>query len=329
MDIKMSRHPYLIDLNDPNDWLYPIQLKNPDGGVGEDQRTIFMPEGEGRLFCVTDSVMHASPDRDHLMFHEHTVGWEVFFVDSGGMDIYMNGKMAYIEPGSILFIQPYEAHGMFFRADVKYRGFFHHLSNSDNSSTLGMLRARDPDFMDDPEFPKELFAHGDFGLREPPVDFVEVSPERHPNIRHRSRPMAAYELDGVTMKMITARWENGGSLELWCAEMKKGFWAQWDPYPTAREMYYITSGEVKFKVMDEEFVAKAENIVNIPRCAAHSLEALTDAVVYDVGGLPRWYAFFQDRASVKKLDPERWAKPETVEELKKKFGIQIKAYGVK
>ena len=30
------RHPYLVDLNNPNDWLYPIELIGPDGHKGED-----------------------------------------------------------------------------------------------------------------------------------------------------------------------------------------------------------------------------------------------------------------------------------------------------
>jgi len=90
-------------------------------------------------------------------------------------------------------------------------------------------------------------------------------------------------------------------------------------------MYYIREGEVKFKIYNEEFTAKSECIVRIPSFAHYTAEALVDSDVYDVGGLPRWYAYLQDRESIMTLDPDRWAKPETKAELKKKFNVEIKS----
>jgi len=319
--------PYLIDLMNPDDWLYPITLVGPDGTVGEHQRTIFMPEGADRLFCVTDSVMHANqgdPNEPITFCHEHKIGYEIFFVDSGSMDIIANGLRSRLSPGDILFLQPYVAHSMFFFEDVKYRGFFHHLSNSDAAADLAPLRAFDPDYAKDPEFPG-IFKHPDMGFREPEVDFKVVPASENPVVRHKDRPLAAFSYKGITAKMLTGRWENQGSLEMWCFELSKGTEVESNRYLMQRQMYYVTSGEVKFKIFDQEFVAKAENIVNIPSFARFKAEALTDAVVYDVGGLPRWYAYFKDRASIMKLDPERWEKPETKTELQKKYGIEIKS----
>ena len=254
----------------------------------------------------------------------------MFFVDSGGMDVYINGQIAYIKPGSILFLQPYQAHGMFFHADTKYRGFFHDLPYNEEGEAGMLLRQHSPDFMNDPAFPKEIMPKGDHFLRELPYDFKKVQTEECLPIRHRERPMARFDLPGAAMKMLAGRWENGGLCELWCFEMSKGFFAKSYPYPGNADLYYVTGGEVKFKVYDEEFTAREEHLVKIPRYAPRSFEVTSDgAVMYDVGGLPRWYAYLSDRESVLALDPERAAKPETLDELRKTFGVPYREFGVK
>ncbi|NLO47576.1 MAG: cupin domain-containing protein [Clostridiales bacterium] len=324
------KHPYLIDLNDRENWLYPIELFGPDGHKGEDQRTINMPEGPHKELCVTDSVMYPgkSSKPSELHCHEHRIGYEDFFVDSGGLDLYINGKKTYVAPGNIIHLQPYEAHGMNFRAPTKYRGFFHDLGNSDNSPVIAILRAKKPNAMQDPNFTKYMMGPGDIYMREAP-EWVEVPPEQCPNVRNISRPMAEFKLDGATMKMITARWENGGVNELWGVEMEPGFYAEWVEYPLETEMYYVTAGEVEFTVYDETFVAYPECVVKIPKFASHSIVAKSNAVMYDIAGKTRWYAFLQDRSSILYYEPERAKKPETMAALKEKFGCMIKKIGRK
>ena len=323
------KHPYLIDLNNSENWLYPIELVGADGVKGEDQRTINMGVGEHRLFHVTDSVMYPHAVGGPVFYHEHHVGFEIFFVDSGGLDLYANDTKAYVPPGSILFLQPYVAHAMAIREPTKFRGFFHDLKQSDNAPELAILRANRPEFERNADFLRDfVFINFDSGSREMP-DFKEIPVEQMSAVRNIERPMAAYELEGVTMKMLTARWENNGVCELWAAEMKAGFKAEWVEFPNEMEMYYVTAGEVKFKVFDDEFIAYPECVVKIPKFASHSITALTDSVMYDIGGQTRWQALLQDRASILKFDPERAAKPETMEELKTKFKCQIKSFGMK
>lgn len=325
----MGKVQYLYDLNDKANWLAPISVKTPDGYVVEDQHTVLMPEGPRRHLTMTDSVMHTTrPDADPH-FHEHATGYEVFFVDGGGMDVYINRQKAYIKPGSILFLQPYQAHGMFFHADTKYRGFFHDMPYGEEGDAGSLLREHFPNFMEDPDFPKEILPKGDFFLREPPVNYVEVPPEQCQPIRHRDRPMGAYELPGITMKMLTGRWENSGLCELWCFEMKSGFHAQSYPFPANTDLYYITEGEVKFKVYDEEFTAKAEHLVKIPMYAPRSFDAVKDSVMYDVGGSPRWDAYLADRESILAREPERAKDPAVLDGLRKKHGIHYSEFGTK
>ena len=320
---------YLYDLNDPKNFIWPLELKNPDGYIGEHQHTVLFPEGPRKHFCMTDSVMHATQPDKGVHFHEHIVGYETFFVDSGGMDIYITGKKAFIEPGSVLFIQPFQAHGMNFHEDVKYRGFFHDLPYAEGGDGARMLRTTNPDFMNDPEFPKATAQANDFAFREPPYNFKEVPPEECEPIRHRNRPMAQFELDGATFKMLTGRWENAWLCELWCFEMKAGFCGESYKYPVNQDLFYLTSGKVKFKVYDEEFIATEECLIKIPLHAPRSFEVLEDAVMYDVGGLARWNDYLTDRESVLALDPERAAKPETLDEMRKRFGVVYKTLGMK
>ena len=164
----------------------------------------------------------------------------------------------------------------------------------------------------------------DFINREPAYNYKEVPPEECSCIRHKDRPMARFELEGCIAKMITARWESSGLCEMWCFEMKKGFSAESYKYPKITDLYYVTEGEIKFKVYDEEFVAKPECVVKIPRFAPRSFEALTDAVLYDVGGMPMWYGYFLDRDSILGLDPDRAKDPQTWDDLRKKHNIHYK-----
>jgi hypothetical protein len=320
---------YLYDLNDPKNFIWPLELKSPDGYIGEHQHTVLFPEEPHRHFCMTDSVMHTTRPNNGLHFHEHIVGYETFFVDSGSMDIYITGKKAPIKPGSVLFIQPFQAHGMFFHEDVKYRGFFHDLPYAEGGEAAKLMRLANPDFLNDPEFPKDKAPLNDFAFREPPHNFKEVPAEECTPIRHRERPMAQFELDGATFKMLTGRWENAGLCELWCFEMKKGFYAESYKYPVNQDLFYLTEGKVKFKCYDEEFVAHKECLIKLPKFAPRSFEVLEDAVMYDVGGLPRWNDYLADRESVLALDPERAAKPETLDDMRKRFGVHYKVFGVR
>ena len=324
------KHPYLIDLNDSDNWLYGIELFGPNGHKGEDQRTINMGEGEHRLYHVTDSVMYPrSDDSAPVFFHEHYIGYEIFFVDSGGMDLYVDDVRTYVPPGSIVHLQPFRAHAMTFRAPTKFRGFFHDLTQSDNAPELAVLRANRPEVEKDPTFLRDfVFGSFDSGNREQPI-WKEVPAEQVSAVRSIKRPMATFELNGVTMKMITARWENGGVTEMWAAEMDAGFHAESVDYPMDRAMFYITDGEVKFKVYDEEFTATSECVVKLPKFACYSITALTDAVMYDVGGQTRWYALLQDRAAILKYDRDRAKDPETLKALKARFKCQIRTYGSK
>ncbi|MDR1589634.1 MAG: cupin domain-containing protein [Oscillospiraceae bacterium] len=319
------KNNYLIDITDKENWLFPTNGYDQEGDVQEEQRTISMPEGPHKLYCFTDSLMHPakSTDPDGPVFlHEHHEGYETFFVESGGLDFYIDGKYCAVKPGSVIHIQPYQAHGMIFRDYTIYRGIFHDWNCADDSVATSLLERHYPDAKKDPVFFDLLIKNIDMYMRER-ADFEPAAPEDVNPVRDPGKPLARFELDGVTMKMLTARWENGGIKELWRAEMKKGFTAKWESYPTVQDLFYINKGLVRFKVYDEEFTAGENCLVKIPKYAPHSFIVEQDAVMYDVGGQTEWYSLLQDYTSIKCFDPEKAKNPEAIAALKAKFGCKV------
>ena len=317
----------LIDLNDKKNWLYEsTSPPSPSGAIVEENRVVLMPEGEHRLFAFTDAVMHHIPD-GKIGEHEHHEGYETFFVDSGSMAFYSFGEYCELTKGDFVHIQPYVTHGMDFHEDVRYRGIFQDWATIDYFDESFALRKVYPDA------PARMMEQGvslgsyDFHVREK-TNYVKVAPEKINAVRNPSRPLKEFKYDGVTMKMMVGRWECGGVREIWRAEMKKGFHAQWDDFPIVPELFYVTEGEVKFKVYEEEFTAHTDCLVKIPRLAPRSLTALSDAAMYDIGGLPCWYGFIHDYTSMLELDPQRAKDPDVIKKLKDKTNVYIKSIGM-
>jgi quercetin dioxygenase-like cupin family protein len=320
---------YLTELNNnPEAWKNTAKSRKPDGTVTSEVASIIPGEGPRNMFWMLDTVMYAAqkgtnPDLEHMP-HEHRKGYETFFIDSGKMWLYINGQKCMLTQGDILHLQAGQIHGMSFIEDVKYRGIYHDYIYSPDLGPFGKAKEYAPN---DPELNK-LMPAMDYIHHERTL-FKEVPVEQCTAVRNPKRPLAEYKLNGVTMKILIQRWENAGVNELCCAVMEPGFTAEWVKYPTNHEQFYIRNGSVKFKVFDEEFVAPPESIVDIPKFAPHSLEALTKAEVYDLGGLTLWSSFLHDYMSIKTYDPERFAKPETISELKAKFDCQIQCIGMK
>jgi hypothetical protein len=105
--------------------------------------------------------------------------------------------------------------------------------------------------------------------------------------------------------------------------MGKGYTAKSDKYLNHSELYYVTAGQVKFNIWGDDYIAGSECVVKVPALANFTITALTDAVMYDVGGASRWHAYMYDRASILQYDPERAKDPATFAALREKFGIQL------
>ena len=130
------------------------------------------------------------------------------------------------------------------------------------------------------------------------------------------------------MRIIVERWENGGTKEMACAVMEKGFTAEWEKYPRLRELFYLRSGRIKFNVMGREFTADDECVIDLPRFAPRSMEVLEHSELFDLGGQSYWSLFLSNYDSVRTRTPARLENG-GLDALKDKFNIPVKSIGMK
>jgi len=329
--IKVNVPRYLIDLNNPEHWLYTASppISRADGRPSEEMAVFIRPDDSGqKLFAMTDSIMYKSDPATFVMRpHEHHIGYETWFLDSGSADLYVNGQVTRLEPGSLYHMQPYMLHSMFMHEDVKFRGFFQHWSGTDNVPITQLMEHYQPGLK------AKYWEAGLQGLVSDhyiheSFDCVRVSNEEMSALRHPDRPLAKFELDGVTVKLMVGRWECAGVREINYFEFKEGFKAETVEFPLYRELYYVREGKIKFKIFSDEFIAYKDCLVDIPKYIAHSIEALTDSAMYDMGGMTCWYNFLYDYTTILKKYPERANDPAEIETVKKTNGCQIKSFGL-
>lgn len=321
---------YLHDLKDPaKSWKGTAYSYFPNGSVSSKVGSIIDPAGPRRMYWVLDTVMYQVPegtdiDRVH-MSHYHERGYETFFVDSGRLYLFINGQKALAQKGDIVHLAAGQAHGMAFLEDVKWRGTYHDYDVPDAVGEVANVIAHVPEAKDDPEL--LALNPGMDNTKLEPFVFQEVPTEQCLAIKNPARPWASYAFPGCTMKVLVERWENGGAKELCLAELEPGFTAQWVKYPKLRELYYVRSGKIRFRVMDEEFLADNECVVDIPRFAPHSIEVLERAELYDLGGQTHWSLFLQSLESIRRNDPARLEDPAAMQSLREKFGVGVASIG--
>ena len=329
----MATNEFLYDLKTPETtWRGKVQHFFPNGDVGSDVGRITPAEGPHGLYWCLDSLMHKVPDAlmdSWEMPHYHAHGYETFFVDSGKLYLYINGQRVLCKKGDIIHLQAGQAHGFKYLEDTKWRGTYHDLQTYPEAADVARVKRMMPELKDDPELtalaPLEMDSNFMAQLK---FDCVDAPAEQCLAVKHVDRPHAAYEFPGCSMRILVERWENGGTKELACAVCEPGFTAEWVKYPPLRELFYVRSGKVKFTVLGQEFIADDECVVDIPRFAPHSMEVLAHSEIYDLGGQSYWSLFLMNYASIRKFKPEQLT-PETVENLKKRFDVQIKSIGMK
>ncbi len=320
--------PYIIDLDDHEGSGIKTHIRYHANGEREEEMSAVLDgEGPHGLYNVTDTVMckmptGVTPEEASKMAHMHYNGYETFFVDSGSMYLYVDGKRCIIKEGDIVQLQPAQMHSMASIEDVKWRGFFHDLDSFNDAIMVNAVLALYPNANDDPEFAKAKGAR-DFVKHEQPI-VNDVPVETVNAVKHPDRPLASFDFPGATIKVIIPRWECGGVCEVVLAEMEKGCKIEWGYHPN-REQYYVRKGRVRLDIGSESYIATKSCIINVPKLAPYSLTALEDAEVYDVCAQTQWFSFLLDHASIKTYAPERFDDPETLTALKEKFGIPVKS----
>ena len=314
---------YLLDINDESNWLRVNYDQRPGESINEEQRQILWPEGPHRAFEFTDSVFYGGST-----YHEHTFGWETFFLTEGRMDFTAHGCICTCEAGDILMIQPYCAHQMQFLEQGHWRGTFHDMGMNDIQNNWARMLQYDSDRLDDPVIKSTYLANRNNVIREPAMPKRIEKSEMY-EVRNKDKYLCLYEFEGMQMKQMTARWENNGVTEMWRFEMEKGFHVRFEPVIPNQDLFYIESGEIEFTVGSETFVAYHDCLVKIPTFAPRAFIVRSDAVMYDVGGMTHWLDATEDYLSVRHYRPEVLKNRESLRNILQRHECYVADFGMK
>jgi len=317
----MDDDKYLIDINDKSNWLRINMDVRPDGTLCEEQRLLIYPEGPHQQFEFTDSIFYGCTS-----YHEHTFGWETFFMVDGNMDFTVHGKTCTVTSGDILFVPPYCSHQMVFLEPTRWRATFHDINMCGILNNWNNAQKYHPERMDDPFFTASYLANKNNIIREAPFD-TRVDKSEVPEVRSIDKWLSRYDLDGVCMKQIIARWENNGVSEMWRFEMEDGFGVQYRALVPNADLFYVTEGKVEFTVGNETFTAYHDCLVKIPAFVPRSFRASGAAVMYDIGGITHWLDVVEDYLSIKRNKPEKLNDECFVDDLQERHACYVQSFG--
>lgn len=318
----MNSDKYLIDINDKNNWLRINMDVRPDGTLCEEQRILVYPEGPNQRFEFTDSIFYGCTS-----YHEHTFGWETFFVVDGSMDFTVHGKTCTVTNGDILFVPPYCSHQMVFLEPTRWRATFHDINMCGILNNWNNAQKYYPHKMSDPFFTASYLANKNNIIREAPYD-TRVDKADVTEVRSVDKWLQRYDLEGVCMKQVVARWENGGVNEMWRFEMDEGFGVRYRDIVPNGDLFYVTEGEVEFSAGDEIFTAYHDCLVKIPAFVPRSYRAKSKAVMYDIGGMTHWLDVVEDYLSVKRDNPEKLREEIFLDGLLERHECYVRSFGL-
>jgi len=317
----MNSEKYLIDINDKSNWLRVNMDVKLDGTLNEEQRILLYPEGPNQRFEFTDSIFYGGNP-----YHEHTFGWETFFVVDGSADFTVHGKTCTVTNGDILFVPPYCAHQMVFLEPTRWRSTFHNINMCGLLNDWNIAQQYLPEKMSDPYFTTGYLANKNNIIREAPFD-TRMDKSEVSEVRCADKWLQRYDLEGVCMKQIIARWENNGFSELWRFEMEKGFGVDYRAVVPNTDLFYVTEGEAEFTVGNEVFTAYHDCLVKIPAYTPRAFRAKENTILYDIGGMTHWLDVVEDYLSIKRDKPEKLGDEAYVTDFLERHECYVQSFG--
>lgn len=305
---------YLIRMTEPSDW-----LRTYDEGT-QNVNDFILPIGPYEINEMSDTIYHKNASVD---YHEHAKGYETFFIREGRVECTMRGKRFIADKGDILHIPPYVAHGfVFLEEGTIWRELFQEMNMAQGIRNKNRIKNSYSGLYEDPDF-RTIYrqAHHNF-TREKPVA-VEVPKESMWELRTPDFAYSTFRLNGVALRLVIGRWECNGVKEVWKADLEKGFKVCWD-YPNPNdELYYVCSGRVGCKVLDEEFEAGPDCLIHIPPYTSHRFEALEDSQIYDCGCAARLLDLLEDIESLKQYQPEKLEDKDFMTQYKRQYNCWV------
>jgi mannose-6-phosphate isomerase-like protein (cupin superfamily) len=317
----MTGEKYLIDINDKENWLRVNLEYNPDGTLNEEQRIITYPEGINLRFEFTDSIFYGKNS-----YHEHTFGYEFFFVVDGKMDFTTHGKVCTVTDGDILFVPPYTSHKMEFLCPTRWRATYHDMDMCGLLNDWNRIQKFIGDKLNDPLLNTSYLANRQNIVREAPIA-VRVDKREVPEVRTIDTATNRYDFDGLVMKQVVSRAESGGGSEMWRFEMEDGFAVEYQDIVPNADFFYITEGEVEFTAGGKTFTAYRDCLVKIPHYVPRSFRSKGKSAMYDIGGMTHWLDAVEDYRSVKTFRAEKLNDKDFIRNILHRHACYVKAFG--
>lgn len=318
----MNDEKFLIDINDESNWLRVIHDQRPGQPLNEIMRQVILPEGPERNFEFTDSIFYGGSS-----YHEHAFGWETFFLTKGRMDFTVHGKTCTCEAGDIIVLQPYCAHQMTFLEEGHWRGVFHDMGMSEIQNNYQRVMKYNAERSDYSMITTTYLANPTNIVREPAVskrvDRTEVY-----EVRNAGQYLNRFDFDGLTMKQMSARWEQNGVTEMWRLEMADAFAVKYGIDPK-QDLFYAESGEVEFHVGGQVFTAYHDCLVKIPSFVPRSFISKGPSVMYDIGGTTHWLDAVEDYLSIRQYKPEFLQDREYMDKVLHRHNCFVESFGIR
>ena len=315
--------PYLIDLNDPNDCIGKYVDEDRDRNfIKEHLNLLLVIPGPEEIHEVTKSVFYAT---NEISNHMQQVGFETMFVRGGEIEVTVRGKKCLVTGGDILHFGCYNAHRMVWLKETPWVGFFHNMNIHQPMVDKMLVNENYPELTEDEIAELYRQSYGCYYLAEPVAEEVPKS-EIH-EIRAPEFAFATFTHDGVTMRQKIGRWETDGMYEIWELNMEDGFHGVCGIPNPKTCIYYVTEGNVRFKVFNNEFTAPKDSIVNIPAYATHSFQSIGKSVMYDTYSSTMIFDLASEWKSYMTNSPEKLKDKDFTDALKRKYNCYITQWG--
>ena len=280
-------HKYLIEAYNPECWLYNLN----DGT--EEVHQFTMPEGPRMKNECSDTFYKKG---DHVGYHIHEKGCETFYIAEGTVEVTVRGKRCIIEKGDLLHLPPNTPHGFTFLGEPTiWRELFHDIDMAGSTINKNRIKDNYPGLYEEPEFRGWYLKKIKNIRREEPVHVTDIPKQQMREVRAHDFSLSTFVFDKAILKQKVGRWETDNVHEIWMAILKKGAKFEWNrPYDESN-LLFVAQGEAQFHVLGEDFVARADSIVTIPKYTAFSVEILEDNTeVYDYGCTARLLDLLED-----------------------------------
>jgi quercetin dioxygenase-like cupin family protein len=220
---------------------------------------------------------------DSIPYHEHAKGVECFLLDAGSAECQVRGRKAVAKKGDIVLIAPYTSHGFRYLEDgTIWRELFQEIRMNEGILELDRVKEYHPETAGHPDFERKMYAREGTRFFDWQPELEEVETSEMSNIRTYESALARFDFDGVSFLQKVTRQETGGNKEVWQLRLKEGTalsWTEWNPHSL---LFAIYSGSVRVSLDGEDdFVACARDILNIPTYVAGTITALEDVVMHD------------------------------------------------